>query len=104
MAGAVVSMTVKLVAHVFVLPAASQTLTVIGYVPRPTGVPAAGLCDLPSEPAAVQLSEATTPPSTFGIADWQLASAELVVAAGQLTVGAVVSMTVKLVAHVFVLP
>src|SRR5437016_4078129 len=104
MVGGVLSKTVKPVEQVLVFPAASQTLTVIVWVPRPTVVAAVGFCDLPSEPVAVQLSDATTPLSTFGIVASQLASAELAVAAGQLTVGAVVSTTVKLVVQVLVFP
>src|SRR5436309_1326550 len=45
-----------------------------------------------------------TPGSTFGIGASHVASAEFVVAAGQLTVGGVVSTTVKVVAQVLVLP
>jgi hypothetical protein len=56
-------------------------------MPNPTIVPAAGLCVTVSDPVGVQLSETVTPPSTFGIAAWQLALAETVVPAGQFTVG-----------------
>jgi len=41
--GAVVSLTVKLVVQVALLPASSVAVTVIVCVPRPTSVPAAGL-------------------------------------------------------------
>src|SRR2546423_15637001 len=64
--GAVVSFTVKVVAQVLVLFAASPTVIVIVVVPRPTSVPAAGLCVLIREPAAVQLSEAVKLASTSG--------------------------------------
>ena len=40
--GAVVSVTVKLVVQLALLPAASVAVTVIVCVPRPTRVPAAG--------------------------------------------------------------
>jgi hypothetical protein len=52
--------------------------------------------------AAVQLSLALA--ATFGTGAWQFASASALVAAGQLTVGAVVSVTAKVVVHVALLP
>src|SRR5207237_764273 len=52
----------------------------------------------------LQLSLAVTPPSTFGTAAWQLPSALALVGAGQLTVGTVVSVTVKVVVQVALLP
>jgi hypothetical protein len=39
----VLSVTVKLVVQVALLPASSVAVTVIVFVPRPTSVPAAGL-------------------------------------------------------------
>ena len=42
--GAVVSRTVKLDAHVLVLPAASTMYSVTAVVPKPTVLPMAGLC------------------------------------------------------------
>ena len=53
---------------------------------------------------ALQLSLAVTPLNTFGTAAWQLLSALALVGAGQLTVGGVLSVTVKLVAQVALLP
>ena len=53
---------------------------------------------------ALQLSLAVTPPNTFGTAAWQLPSALALVGAGQLTVGTVVSFTVKVVAQVALFP
>jgi len=41
--GAVLSVTVKLVVQIALLPAASVAVTVIVCVPKPTSVPAAGL-------------------------------------------------------------
>ena len=41
--GAVLSVTVKVVVQVALLPASSVAVTVIVFVPRPTSVPAAGL-------------------------------------------------------------
>src|SRR3989449_445268 len=95
--GAVSSVTVKVVVHVALLVAASVAVTVITCVPRPTSVPAAGdwLKVIPSVP--VQLSLALTPPNTFGTAARQLVPALALLGAGQLTVGAVSSVTVKVV-------
>jgi hypothetical protein len=45
-----------------------------------------------------------TPPNTSGTAAWQLASALAPDAAGQSTLGAVVSVTVKLVVQLALLP
>ena len=58
------SITVKLVVQVLELFAASVAVTVIVVVPKPTGVPAAGLCDRVTGPP--QLDEAVTPVSTLG--------------------------------------
>jgi hypothetical protein len=52
----------------------------------------------------LQLSLAVTPLNTFGTAAWQLASALALVGAGQLTVGGVLSVTVKVVLQVALLP
>ena len=52
----------------------------------------------------LQLSLAVTPPNTFGTAAWQPASALALVGAGQLTVGTVASVTVKVVVQVALLP
>src|SRR5438046_1450513 len=52
----------------------------------------------------LQLSPAVTPFNTFGTAAWQLPSALALVGAGQLTVGTVVSVTVKVVVQVALLP
>jgi len=53
---------------------------------------------------ALQLSLTVTPLNTFGTAAWQLPSALALVGAGQLTVGGVLSVTVKLVVQVALLP
>ena len=58
--GALVSLTVKPVMQVLVLPAASTTYNVTVVMPSPTVSPAAGLCVIWRFAAAVQLSEATT--------------------------------------------
>jgi hypothetical protein len=51
-----------------------------------------------------QLSLAVTPLRTLGTAAWQLAPALALVGAGQLTVGGVLSVTVKLVVQPELLP
>ena len=75
MAGAVTSETVKVVVQVVELLAASFTVIVTVVAPVPTSVPATGDWDITSEPAAVQLSVAATPPVKLGNAPWQLAFA-----------------------------
>src|SRR5205823_14849393 len=96
--------TVKVVVQVALLPDSSVAVTVIVCTPRPTSVPAAGdwLKGIPLVP--LQLSLAVTPPNTFGTAAWQLPSALTLVGAGQLTLGTVVSVTVKVVVQVAMLP
>src|SRR6059036_3692945 len=73
--GAVLSVTTKLVVQVALLPAASVAVTVIVFVPGPTSVPASGLCVRVTALVGLQLSLTLTPPSTFGTAAWQFASA-----------------------------
>jgi len=102
--GAVLSVTVKLVVQVALFPASSVAVTVIMFVPRPTSVPAAGLCANVIALLALQLSLALTPPNTLGTAAWQLASANALGVAEQITVGAVLSVTTKLVVQVALLP
>src|SRR5205814_6930681 len=101
--GAVLSVTVNVVAQVALFPAASVAVTVIVFVPKPTSVPAAGDCLKPIAPVALHLSLTVTPPKTLGTAAWQLASALALGTAGQLRLGAVVSVTVKLAVLVTVL-
>jgi hypothetical protein len=55
-------------------------------------------------PAAVQPSLTVTPPKTFGIGAWQLPSAFAAGTAEQFTLGAVLSVTVNVVAQVALLP
>ena len=52
----------------------------------------------------LQLSLAVTSLNTFGTAAWQVPSALALVGAGQFTVGTVVSVTVKVVEQVALLP
>src|SRR5947207_13492641 len=98
--GTDVSLTVNVVVQVALLPASSVAVTVIVCAPRPTIPPrrSAYLKVIPLVP--LQLSLAVTPPSTFGTAAWQLPSVLALVDAGQLTVGTVVSVTVKVVVQV----
>ena len=55
-------------------------------------------------PAALQPSLTVTPLKIFGTAAWQLPSALALGIAEQFTVGAVVSVTVKIVVQVALLP
>src|SRR5947208_15203757 len=83
--GTVVSLTVKVVVQVALLPASSVAVTVMVFVPNPTSVPAADVGSASSRVVALQLSLAVTPPNTFGTAAWQVPSALAPVGAGQLT-------------------
>src|SRR5437660_11282712 len=85
--------TVKTVVQVALFPTASVAVTVIVCVPTPTSVPAAGdwLKVIPLVP--LQLSLALTPPNTSGTAARQFVPALTLVGAGQITVGAVSSLT-----------
>src|SRR5213076_219414 len=101
--GAVASVTVKVVVQVALLVAASVAVTVITCTPKPTSVPAVGswLKVIPLVP--LQLSVALTPPNTSGTAARQLVCALALVGAGQITVGSVASVTVKVVVQVALL-
>src|SRR2546425_862173 len=101
--GAVSSVTVKVVVQVALLVAASVAVTVMMCTPNPTSVPAAGdwLKVIPLVP--LQLSLALTPPNTSGTAARQFVPALPLVGAGQITVGAVSSVTVKVVVQVALL-
>src|SRR5437879_8940180 len=92
--------TVKTVVQVALFPTASVAVTVIVCVPTPTSVPAAGdwLKVIPLVP--LQLSLTLTPPNTSGTAARQFVPALTLVGAGQITVGAVSSVTVKVVLQV----
>src|SRR5206468_1718719 len=95
-AGGVVSAMLKSTFVVVLLPEASMTDTTIVCCPRPSNLPATGLCVIINCAAGVQLSVATTLVRTLGTAAWQLASAEEVVEIGALRItGGVVSMTEK---------
>src|SRR5438552_3804104 len=101
--GAVSSVTVKVVVQVALLVAASVAVTVITCMPNPTSVPAAGDWLKVIALVPLQLSLALTPPSTSGTAARQFVPALTLVGAGQLTVGAVSSVTVKVVLQVALL-
>jgi hypothetical protein len=102
--GAVVSVTVKLVVQVALLPVASVAVTVMVCAPRPISVPAAGdwLKVKPLVPLQPPLK--VTPPRTSGTGAWQFASALALVASGQTTVGVALPLTVKRVVQVTLLP
>src|SRR5947207_786761 len=95
--GALLSLTVKVVVQLALFPAASVAVTVIVCVPRPTRVPAIGDWLKVIALAAVQASLTLTPLITLGTVAWQFPSALAPGTAEQITVGAVVSLTVKVV-------
>src|SRR5207244_12900325 len=97
------SLTVKVVLQVALLVAASVAVTVITCTPNPTSVPAAGDWLKVSPLVPLQLSLALTPPNTSGTAAIQFVPALTLVGAGQVTVGAVSSVTVKVVVQVALL-
>ena len=100
--GAVVSLTVKVVEHVVVLPAASATVMVTVVAPSGAAKPAAG--DWVTE-VTPQLSVAETPDVKSGSEAVQLAPAEPVCAVAQeVMLGAVVSLTVRVAVHCELLP
>ena len=102
--GGALSVTVKVVVQEALFPAASVAVTVIVCAPVPTSVPAAGDCTNVIALAALQLSLTVTPAKTFGTAAWQFAPVPTLVAAGQVNVGGVLSVTVKLVVQEELLP
>ena len=98
------SLTVKVVEHVVVLPAASVAVRVTVVTPAATVDPASGDW-VTVMPFSAQLSSATTPGTKFGTIAAQLASAFADWAVAQVViVGAVVSAIVTVVVHVEELP
>jgi hypothetical protein len=95
------SITLKSVLHILLFPAASIAVTVMVVEPRPTNVPAAGLCVTVS---AVQLSAALARGIRFGTSAWQFASAGRMARGKQLSVGGVLSSTVKAIEQVLLFP
>src|SRR5207244_5370842 len=87
--GSLVSLTVKVVVQVALLPAASLAVTVIRCAPRPTTVPAAGtwLKVIALDP--LQLSLTVTLANTSGTGAWQPPSALAAGITEQLTLGSV---------------
>ena len=102
--GTVLFVTVKVAVQLALLPASSVAMTLIECVPRPTSVPAAGDWLKVIALAALQASLTLTPPMTLGTAAWQFPSALAPGTAEQITVGAVVSVTVKVVVQLALLP
>src|SRR5204862_6270679 len=78
--------------------------TVVVGVPGPARVAASGVCGSVTGFPARRSSDLLTPPSTLGTAAWQFASAKALGVAEQITVGAVLSVTTKLVVQVALLP
>src|SRR5947199_229869 len=102
--GALLSLTVKVVVQLALFPAASVAVTVIVCVPRPTSVPAAGDWLKVIALGALQASLTLTPPIRSGTAAWQSPSAVAPGTAEQITVGAVESVTVKVVVQLALFP
>src|SRR5919197_113197 len=102
--GGVVSLTVKVLKQVALLPAASVAVTVMVCAPRPTKVPAAGDWLSVMAPAGVHPSLTVTPLRTLGTAAWQLPSTLASGIAEHVTTGAVLSVTVNTVVQVPLLP
>ena len=104
MTGGVVSVTVKLVVQVVVLPARSATVMTTGNVPTPTAVPAGSDCTLLRAYTGVLLSVACTLAAKFGTVACPLALAAFVSAGAQTVMtGGVVSITVNPAAQLTVL-
>lgn len=100
--GAVVSLTVKVVEHVVVLPAASVAVIVTVVAPSGAAKPAAGDWVTDVTP---QLSVAEMPVVKSGSEAVQFAPAEAdCAAAHDVMVGAVVSLTVRVTVHCELLP
>src|SRR5438874_1041925 len=98
------SATAKVVVQFVLFPAASMAVTVMVWVPNPTSVPAAGDWLKVIALGALQASLTLTPLITLGTAAWQLPSALAPATAEQITVGAVLSVTVKVVVQLALFP
>src|SRR5438876_7196082 len=102
--GALLSVTVKVVVQVALFPAASVAVTVMVCEPRPTTLfPSATLFRVIAL-GALQLSLTLAPPMTLGTAAWQLSSAVAGCVAEQISVGGLLSVTVKVVVQVALFP
>src|ERR1041385_7067208 len=93
--GLVVSLTVKVVVHESLFPAASVAVTVMVWTPRPTSAPADGVCVRVIALAALQVSLTVTAARTFGTAAWQVPSALTAGMAGQVITGLVGFLTLQ---------
>src|SRR5256885_10237362 len=79
------------------LAAASVAVTVITCTPNPTRLPAAGDCFIFNESAPPEFSPLSPPPALPVSAARQFVPALTLAGAGQITAGAVSSVTVKVV-------
>src|SRR5204862_6283580 len=98
------SVTVNVAVQVGLFPAASVAVTLMLCEPGPTRVPGAGPSRRSSDLRALQLSLTLAPPMTLGTGAWQLSSALAGCVAEQITVGALLSVTVKVVVQVALFP
>src|SRR3989442_15067696 len=85
-------------------PSPTLSRSVMVCVPPPPSVPAAGDWLKLIAPGPLQPSLTLTPPLTSGTTAWQVPSALTLGTAEQITLGAVLSVTVKLAAHVALPP
>src|SRR6266566_3582256 len=100
MVGGVLSVTVKVAVHVDSLVAPSLTCSVTVVTPKPTRVPAVGVCVIDSGVEPLQ-SVATTPLVKSGTGAWQTPLAKALWLGAQVViVGGVLSVTVKLAVQV----
>jgi hypothetical protein len=96
--------TVKLVPQLTEFPEGSATVMMTGVVPRPTSVPAAGLCVMKRD-VPEQRSEATTEPVKLGTGATQFVPASAVTGGAQEAMtGGVVSTTLTIRVAVCVFP
>ena len=102
--GAVLSVTVKVVVQLALLPVPSVAVTVIVCVPNPSSVPAAGAWLRVIELVPTQLPLAVTPLNTLGTAAWQFPSALAPGTAEQITVGTVLFVTVNVAVQLALFP
>src|SRR2546430_14163168 len=102
--GALLSVSVKVVVQVALFPAVSVAVTVMVWEPRPTKIGrASGRVRVKISGAPVSL-KTKAPPMTLGTGAWQLSSALAGCVAEQITVGALLSVTGKVVVQVALFP
>ena len=97
--GDVLSATVRTMPHCEVFPAWSVTRKAMVEGPRPSRVPAAGLCAMTRAAGKVQLSDALTSATRSGTLTLPFASTDRVLFPGQVTCGGVVSTAVSTMLH-----